>query len=75
MKQIRKRGRDFEKDIDVNYISELNNSYEEWIKRYSFGRVMTINTDDLDFVHADKDFDHIITSIEKELLLDLRLFT
>ncbi len=75
VKQIKARGRDFEKDIDVNYISELNNSYEEWIKRYSYGRVMTINTDDLDFVHADKDFDHIITSIEKELLLDLRLFT
>lgn len=75
IKQIKKRGRDFEKDIDVNYLSELNNSYDEWIKRYKFGRVLTINTDDLDFVHTNCDFDHIINTIEKDLLLDLRLFT
>ncbi|MDD5361163.1 MAG: deoxynucleoside kinase [Ignavibacteria bacterium] len=75
VKQIKKRGRDFEKDIDINYLTELNKSYDEWISNYSFGRVLTIKTDDLDFVHKESDFDFIIKSIEEDLLLDLKLFT
>jgi deoxyadenosine/deoxycytidine kinase len=73
--QIKKRGRDFEKDIDINYLKELNKSYDEWINKYSFGRVLTIETDNLDFVHKKSDFDFIIQSIEQDLLLDLKLFT
>ncbi|HWQ81833.1 MAG TPA: deoxynucleoside kinase [Ignavibacteria bacterium] len=75
VKQIKARGREFEKDLDIEYLTELNNSYDEWIKSYGFGRVLTIDTNELDFVHTDRDFDHIITTIEKDLLLDLRLFT
>jgi deoxyadenosine/deoxycytidine kinase len=73
--QIKVRGRDFEKDIDVKYIEELNESYEEWIKNYNLGKVIIINKDNLDFVHSHNDFHYIIEQIEKDLLLDLRLFT
>ncbi len=73
--QIKIRGRDFEKDIDINYLEELNDSYEEWIKSYKLGRVLVINKDNLDFVHSHNDFNFIIEKIEKDLLLDLRLFT
>ena len=75
VRQIKKRGREFEKDLDIAYLEELNRSYDEWIKSYSFGKVLTIKTDELDFVHSEKDFDFIISSIEKDLLLDLKLFT
>lgn len=73
--QIKVRGREFEKDIDVNYLEELNESYEEWINNYKLGRVLIINKDNLDFVHSHNDFNFIIEKIEKDLLLDLRLFT
>lgn len=73
--QIRIRGRDFEKDIDVKYLEELNDSYDEWISNYTLGKVIIINKDNLDFVHSNNDFHYIIEKIEKDLLLDLRLFT
>jgi deoxyadenosine/deoxycytidine kinase len=73
--QIKIRGREFEKDIDIKYLEELNDSYEEWIKNYKLGKVIIINKDNLDFVYSHNDFNFIIDKIEKDLLLDLRLFT
>lgn len=74
-RQILKRGRDFEKNIDMNYLKELNDSYEEWIADYKFGKVITIETDNLDFVHSETDLNNIIQEVERTLLIDLRLFT
>lgn len=73
--QIKLRGRDFEKDIDIDYLKLLNDSYTDWIERYDLGKKLIIETDTLDFVHSDKDFDLIIDYVEKSLLLDLKLFT
>ena len=64
-----------EKEIDINYLKELNESYEKWIDSYNLGKKLIIKTDDLDFVHSDADFNYIIDYIEKSLLLDLRLFS
>ena len=75
LNQINKRGRDFEKDIDVNYLEELNDSYKEWISDYMFGKAITIETDDIDFVHSESDLNFIIQSVERSLLIDLKLFT
>ncbi len=73
--QIKIRGREFEKSIDIKYLEELNESYEDWIKNYKLGKVIIVNKDNLDFVHSHNDFHYIIDRIEKELLLDLKLFT
>jgi len=69
------RGREFEKDIDSDYLTVLNESYDKWIDNYSLGRKLIININELDFVHSENDFYHIIDTIEKNLLLDLQLFT
>jgi len=75
LNQIKMRGREFEKSIDVSYLELLNVTYEDWINSYGMGKKLVIDTNELDFVHSEKDFDSIIDYIEKELLLDLRLFT
>jgi len=72
---IKLRGRDFEKEIDVDYLNILNENYEIWINNYNFGRKLIINIDKLDFVRSENDFYRIISAIEKDLLLDLKLFT
>lgn len=72
---IKLRGRDFEKEIDTGYLTSLNESYNKWIDNYNLGRKLVIDIDELDFVHSENDFYHIISTIEKDLLLDLRLFT
>ncbi len=50
-KQIAYRGREFEKNITVDYLEQLNRLYEDWIARYSIGPLMVIETDKIDFVH------------------------
>ena len=73
--QIKMRGRDFEKNIDIKYLEELNRSYDEWISNYKHGLNLTVNTDDIDFVHSENDLNFVLNSIEKELHIELKLFT
>jgi deoxyadenosine/deoxycytidine kinase len=75
IEQIKRRGREYEMNIDKDYLSRLNDSYERWIEEYNLGRKIIIDTDNLDFVHREKDFETVITIIEKHLSLDLKLFT
>ncbi|MEP7147049.1 MAG: deoxynucleoside kinase [bacterium] len=67
VKQIKLRGREFEKNIDVDYLERLNLSYEEWIKKYSLGKLVIVETDKMDFVNRRKDFDKISGLIRKNL--------
>ena len=69
VKQIRRRGREFEKNIDVDYLGRLNTSYEEWIKSYSLGKLVIVESDKMDFVNRRKDFDKIVNLIRKNLNL------
>ena len=64
--QIQKRGRDYEKSISIEYLTNLNDRYEEWISGYK-GRVLTIEADNLDFEHVPEDFALITDKIDAEL--------
>ncbi|MCI4667961.1 MAG: deoxynucleoside kinase [Bacteroidia bacterium] len=68
LKQIAKRGRDYELDIDPNYLHALNKNYEEWISDYTEGKLVIIESDDLDFVENEADFSMIKNLIEEKLL-------
>lgn len=67
MKQIRLRGRDFEKTIESDYVMKLNKSYDEWISRYSLGKKLIVETDRLDFVNNRKDLEKIVSLMTKNL--------
>ena len=64
--QIQKRGRDYEKSISIEYLSNLNERYEEWIANYK-GKVLIIEADDLDYEHRPEDFSHITDKIDAQL--------
>ncbi|MBV6479855.1 MAG: Deoxyadenosine/deoxycytidine kinase [Ignavibacteria bacterium] len=66
-KQIMLRGREFEKNIDEKYLKKLNRSYDNWIKKYDFGKRIIIESDELDFVNKKSDLDFIINSIHENL--------
>ena len=67
MKQIRARGRAFEKAIEKHYLERLNSSYGQWISGYKLGKVITIDTNDLDFVKNKEHFIIILNKITKAL--------
>ncbi len=67
IKQINLRGREFEKNIDTNYLNMLNINYEEWIQNYRYGNCLIIETGEIDFVNRKKDFNKVIRLIRKNL--------
>lgn len=67
VKQIQKRGRDYESTISIDYLSRLNDKYESWIKGYDEGNLLIIDVDNMDFVDNREDLGIIIEKIEAEL--------
>ena len=65
MYNIKIRGRDFEKNIDWQYIDELNQIYNEYFFRYNKGPLVIINTNDIDFVNNKNDLNEIIDFIKQ----------
>ena len=51
IERIRLRGRDYEQQIDPEYLKQLSALYEEWIAGFSLCPVLTIPSDELDFVN------------------------
>jgi len=66
VEQIRKRGRDYEQSMSLEYLSGLNERYEQWIARYQ-GRLLIIDADRLDFQNRPEDFAFITDKIDAEL--------
>ena len=64
MRQILKRGREYEKNIDLEYLERLNNRYNEWIASYK-GKLLTINIDEIDFVGKPEIVDTIIRHLDE----------
>jgi deoxyadenosine/deoxycytidine kinase len=67
MKRIRKRGRVIEGGITAEYLSLLDSFYNEWIKTFDNCPVLTIRTDDLDFVHKPGHLDIVVQHIQDRL--------
>jgi len=67
VKQIQARGRDYESSIRIDYLTRLNERYEAWISEYTDGKLLIIETDNLDFTKNPEDLSQIIDKINAEL--------
>lgn len=67
VKQIEKRGRDFEYAIRIDYLKNLNEHYETWISNYTQGKLLIIDVNKLDFVERVEDFSYVISQVDYEL--------
>lgn len=67
VKNIQKRGRDYEQQIPLDYLQGLNTLYEEFIKDKYKGKVLTVDVDNIDFEHNPKEFGTIVDQIDAEL--------
>lgn len=67
VKNIEKRGRDYESAIRIDYLKGLNTHYNDWIDNYSAGKLLIIDVNDIDFVASQEDFASIVSKIDVEL--------
>ncbi len=65
--QIHKRGRDYENSISIDYLSRLNERYEAWITKYTKGKLLIIDVDNLNFVDNPEDLGSIIDRIDAQI--------
>ncbi len=67
MERIRSRARSIETGISEEYMSLLDSFYEDWLKTFDVCPVLTIRSDDLDFVHKPQHLDIVIQRIQDRL--------
>jgi len=67
VKQIQSRGRDYESSIRIDYLTRLNERYEAWISEYISGKLLIIDTDDLDFSKNQEDLGFVVDKVNAEL--------
>jgi deoxyadenosine/deoxycytidine kinase len=67
MERIRRRARNIETGIDSDYLSLLEGFYEEWIQSFDLCPVLTIRSDDLDFVHETNHLKIVVERIKEKL--------
>ena len=68
MNKIIDRGRSIEKNITSDYIDALSQVYTEYFFRYQETPLVIINTDNIDFVNNENDFNEIINFIRKPVV-------
>jgi deoxyadenosine/deoxycytidine kinase len=67
MDRIKARAREMERGITTEYLSLLESLYEDWLGEFDTCPVLTIRTDDLDFVHKPKHLEIVVNRIHDKL--------
>ena len=62
--QIQKRGREFENSIRLDYLKQLNDRYEAWIRGYKPGKLLIVSVDELDFASNKEDLSFVIDKVD-----------
>ena len=65
MRNIAKRGRDFETNMSFEYLDALGQVYAEYFFKYQETPLIIINTNNIDFVHNNADLEEVIKYIRE----------
>ena len=65
--QIEKRGRTYERNIQIAYLKNINNHYQKWIATYDKGKLLIIDVNDKNFLENPEDFSEIVEKIDREI--------
>ena len=67
VKQIQKRGRDYENSIRLDYLKRLNERYEAWITTYEGGKLLIVDIDEINFSENKEDLGKELRLIDAEV--------
>lgn len=65
--RIRQRGRDYEQEISAEYLTQLNDLYGQWVESFAICPVLTIPTDNLNFVAVNSHLELIAGRVLEKL--------
>lgn len=65
--RIKSRGRQYEMQIRTEYLSRLNDLYEQWVRGFTLCPMLAIPCDDLDYVSHDAHLDLVVSKIRDML--------
>jgi deoxyadenosine/deoxycytidine kinase len=66
--RIHQRGREFERRITPEYLTQLNGLYEEWITNFRLCPVLTVPADDLNYVAYPTHLNLVVRKVEEKLM-------
>ncbi|HZW05148.1 MAG TPA: deoxynucleoside kinase [Anaerolineaceae bacterium] len=67
VERIQRRGRSMETGISPDYLSLLDTFYDDWLAAFDLCPVLTIRSDDLDFVNHQESLDEVVKRIKHKL--------
>lgn len=67
VRQIQKRGREYEASIRIDYLKSLNDRYDNWISNYNLGKLLIMEVDNLNFTEKPEDLGLMIDRVNAEL--------
>ena len=65
LSRIKKRGREFERKFDAEYLEDLCTSYNEFFFHYNDTPLLVVNTSDIDFVNNPEDLESLLTVVRQ----------
>lgn len=68
MSQIKKRGREYEKDITPEYLLSIQNAYFEYFKGITQFPVVIVDVREMDYLNNPKDYQYLINVLEDDYL-------
>ena len=65
LQNIKKRGREYEQNIEENYLQKIHDGYKNFINTQQELNVLVIDVSEIDFVNVPEDYQSIINEIKK----------
>jgi deoxyguanosine kinase len=65
IERVKRRGNTFEKNISEEYLWRLTESYTRFFHQYEDAPVMIINSENLNFVDSQEDFDLLLRQVDQ----------
>lgn len=67
LQRIAQRSRDYEQSISADYLTQLNELYQQWINHFTLCPVLTVPADELDYVAHSRHLDLIVQKVQEKL--------
>ena len=72
---IKMRGRPYEQDIQDEYLNRIQEGYLEFIKQQKDLRILILDTNSLDFVNSQSDYQKVIRVIDHDYSIGVHRIT